>query len=93
MLHAKKSKSFIDIENAENKEMELEADNYSRNIILDEKIYLQFLNAKDYSKENIKRFAANNNIHPGIVVGRLQHDGKLGWNMYDELKQRYRWIN
>ena len=29
----------------------------------------------------------------GIVVGRLQHDKILGWNIYDDLKQRYRWIN
>lgn len=93
MLHAKKSKNFIDVEKVENKEMEIEADKYSRNTILDDKIYLKFLNDKDYTRENIKRFANNNNIHPGIVVGRLQHDGKLSWNMYDDLKQRYRWVN
>ena len=39
MLHAKKSKNFIDTEDTEDKEMELEADNYSRNMILNDNIY------------------------------------------------------
>ena len=93
MLHAKKSKNFIDVEKVENKEMELEADKYSRNMILDDNIYMNFLKENNYTKEKIIRFAKNNNIHPGIVVGRLQHDGKLSWNVLDELKQRYRWVN
>ena len=93
MLHAKKSKNFIDTEDTEDKEMELEADNYSRNMILDDNIYKDFVEENNYTKERIIKFAKENDIHPGIVVGRLQHDGKLGWNMMGELKQRYRWVN
>lgn len=93
MLHAKKSKSFIDTEDTEDKEMELEADNYSRNTILDDSIYHKFILERNYTKDNIRKFAISNEIHPGIVVGRLQHDKILGWNMYDDLKQRYRWVN
>ncbi len=91
MLHGKKSKNFIDTEDLENKEMEQEADNYSRNIILEDKKYTQFVNSKDYSKENIIKFANINNIHPGVVVGRLQHDGILSWGIYSDLKQSYKW--
>lgn len=43
MLHAKKSKNFIDTEDTEDKEMELEADNYSRNMILNDNIYKEFV--------------------------------------------------
>lgn len=94
MLHAKKSKNFIDYtEKDENKQMEIEADNYSRNTILDDNSYLKFIQERNYTKENIIKFAKNNEIHPGIVVGRLQHDKILGWNIYDDLKQRYRWVN
>lgn len=92
MLHAKKSKNFIDTEDTEDKEMELEADNYSRNMILNDNIYKEFVEKNNYTKERIIKFAKDNDIHPGIVVGRLQHDGKLGWNMMGELKQRYRWV-
>ena len=92
MLHARKSKNFIDTEDTEDKEMELEADNYSRNMILNDNIYKEFVEKNNYTKERIIKFAKDNDIHPGIVVGRLQHDGKLGWNMMGELKQRYRWV-
>ena len=87
-----KSKNFIDTEDTEDKEMELEADNYSRNMILNDNIYKEFVEKNNYTKERIIKFAKDNDIHPGIVVGRLQHDGKLGWNMMGELKQRYRWV-
>lgn len=94
MLHSKKGKNFIDcIEKDENKQKEVEADNYSRNIILEDDIYWKFVNENNFTKEKIIKFSKDNGIHPGIVVGRLQHDGKLGWNMLDELKQRYIWKN
>ncbi|MCZ6799476.1 MAG: HigA family addiction module antitoxin [Nitrospirae bacterium] len=33
-----------------------------------------------YSKINITRFANNNNIHPGIAVGQLQHRKEILWS-------------
>lgn len=91
MLHAKRSRSFfIDYnEEGKNKQMEMEADNYARNLILDDEIYDAFINKNNFSKENIIRFADDNAIHPGIVVGRLQHDGKLNWNKFSKLKKTY----
>lgn len=33
-----------------------------------------------YSKSRINQFAHIMKIHPGIVVGQLQHRGEIGWN-------------
>ena len=28
-----------------------------------------------------------------MMLSRLQHDCKLNWNVFDDLKQRYRWVD
>ena len=38
-------------------------------------------------KEEIIDFADRLNIHPGIVVGRLQHEGIIDYRWFNELKQ------
>jgi len=44
------------------------------------------------SSATIERFAKSIGIAPGIVVGRLQHEGKLPPNYCNELKQRLDWV-
>ncbi len=39
----------------------------------------------------IKRFASNIGIAPGIVLGRLQKEGRVPWNRLNHLKVRYTW--
>jgi addiction module HigA family antidote len=40
----------------------------------------------------IEEFAASAGIAPGIVVGRLQHEGLLGYDHGQDLKARYGWV-
>jgi HTH-type transcriptional regulator / antitoxin HigA len=37
----------------------------------------------------IRRFATQIGISPGVVVGRLQHDGALGWHQGNDLKRGF----
>ena len=39
----------------------------------------------------MEQFAKEVDIHPGIVVGRLQHEGVLAHGALNDLKVRYRW--
>lgn len=41
---------------------------------------------------SIMQFAQWLGIAPGIVVGRLQHDGVISFSACNELKQRYKWV-
>jgi HTH-type transcriptional regulator/antitoxin HigA len=41
------------------------------------------------SKEAVKQFAHKMNIHPGIVVGRLQHEGVIELSWMNDLKDRF----
>jgi addiction module HigA family antidote len=43
------------------------------------------------SKARIEAFAAELNVHPGIVVGRLQHEGRLPYTHLNGLRERLRW--
>jgi len=45
-----------------------------------------------YSKQKIRRFAARMGVHPGIVVGQLQHKKEIGWNHSREMLARVRHI-
>ncbi len=54
--------------------------------------YAAFLESEDYTEVSIKRFAAVLGIAPGIVVGRLQHDGHIEPNRCNSLKVRLKWV-
>lgn len=43
------------------------------------------------SADSVRSFAAKIGIHPGIVVGRLQHDGILPQTHLNSLKERIDW--
>lgn len=45
------------------------------------------------SKNAVKVFAQKVGVHPGIVVGMLQHKGRLPWTHMNDLKARYDWVD
>ena len=83
--HSKKE-VFIDLENDEKNDIENEADEFARNIIIPDNIYNKFIKeTKTYTEHIIKTFALENNINPGIIIGRLQKDGLIRWNEFNNL--------
>lgn len=82
---------LIDFENGKSK-MEIKADEFAKNILLDDKKYTCFIKAKDYSLNSIKGFAAENEVKPYIVIGRLQKEKRLNYNDYSQEKMTYDWF-
>jgi len=74
-------------------ELEAEADRFSSNLLIPENDYLKFIAIEDFSDKNVMTFAAMIEIHPGIIVGRLQHDHKIGYYQLNHLKVKYEWNN
>jgi len=72
-------------------DLEAEADRFAANFLIPTGKYLKLLRRRPMSKEDIKRFAEEIGIAPGIVVGRLQHDGHLAYRHCNELKRRLEW--
>lgn len=69
---------------------EQEADDFARNQLIPDNQYQEFVNNQSYTKNAILHFAKNIGIHPCIVLGRLQRDGHIGWNMYSDLRIQYK---
>ena len=59
--------------------LEAEADAFSQNTLIPKAEYDEFVMmcSSGFTAETIRSFAARINVLPGIVVGRLQHDGYL----------------
>ena len=70
---------------------ENEANGFAANILIPQNEYRRFITLGVYSKIAIKEFAGKNGIAPGIVVGRLQHDGHLPMSHCNDLKRRFQW--
>ncbi len=89
LLKHSKKEIFVDQEKDEKNDIELEADEYSRNVLISDRIFNDFVNSKRYMTERgIKAFAKENNISTGIVVGRLQKEKYIGWNEFNDLITR-----
>ncbi len=78
VIHSDQEKSITAQENA--------ADQFARNFLLPEKIFNQYLANEDFSEPGIIRLAQRMRVSPGIVVGRLQHEKRIPYSFYNQLK-------
>lgn len=85
VLHSKKEK-FIEFDKrslSTVQEKEKEADFFAADQLIPRKAYSDFIKAGNFSRGTVARFAQDIGVHPGIVEGRLCHDGvspKIGWS-------------
>lgn len=47
------------------------------------------INLKNFDKQSIINFAKEINIHPGILVGRLQKEEIIKYNFFNGLKEKF----
>ncbi|MDW7670348.1 MAG: HigA family addiction module antitoxin [Bacillota bacterium] len=71
-------------------EHEKEANRVAGNYLIPEKLYLKFIDRYEYrNKEAIVDYSNHIGIAPCILLGRLQHDRYLGYQMHNELKPSF----
>jgi HTH-type transcriptional regulator / antitoxin HigA len=63
------------------------ADTFARETLLPEANLQRWLRDHTIGRQTIKDFAASQGVAPGIVVGRLQRDGLIGWTQFNDLKR------
>jgi Zn-dependent peptidase ImmA (M78 family) len=71
-------------------EIDKEANKFASDFFIKPDLYELFLEKGSFTRQTIEVFAADNNILPGIVVGRLQHDGYIQKNEFNYLKTSFR---
>lgn len=67
-----------------------EADEMAANLLINAKEWNDFVSKKDFTLESIKTFASIINIHPSIVLGRLQKEKRVPYDRFTkELSVKY----
>lgn len=94
LLHGKQI-VFLEGDNREHEldKPEKEADRFAADKLIPPDDYNSFLKAEAFYPRNIEFFARRLGIDPGIVVGRLQHDGYFENSWHNDLRSRYEWKN
>ncbi len=94
LLHGKRD-VFLEekgVQGVEKDDKEQEADKFAADILIPPAELKRFLvSGQQQSKAGILEFATQIGIAPGILVGRLQHDGVLPSSHCNDLKQRFEW--
>lgn len=81
---------FVDFDSVQS-DMEAKADAFARDTLMDAKDYKRFVINKDFSLNAIDAFAGKQRVESYIVIGRLQSDGILGWEQYNDRMVYYKW--
>ena len=97
LLHAnsneeKKSVFLDDPVSSESTDIkEIEANKWASEMLIPESEMPSLVGLR--SKASVIEFANHIGVHPGIVVGRMQHEGVIDPSWFNDLKQRYQLIN
>jgi HTH-type transcriptional regulator / antitoxin HigA len=67
---------------------ETEATQFAANTLIPPRALAEFIQQNAFTSDSIHAFAEEQGIGPGIVVGRLQHDGILMPYQGNALKQK-----
>ena len=73
-------------------ELEEEANRFAAEMLIP-RDYQTSLSQLRLNRQDVLRFAHRVGIAPGIVVGQLQHTGRLRYDQLNGLKRRYEWEN
>lgn len=66
---------------------EVAANEFAREALLPTRVVDEWLGETTISRDAIQQFAQSQGVAPGIVVGRLQRDGRISMDRFNDLKQ------
>ena len=92
LLH--KKRTFIDSEriSPELRDQEREADAFAAQSLIPGASFNEFVRKGEFDRAAIERFAREIGVTAGIVIGRLQHEGRVApGSALNRLRERYEW--
>ena len=85
---------FVDFNSADRTGFaERVADDFATQQLIDKTAYSRFIREQNFSRYSIIRFAEQNGVLPGILVGRLHHDGVLPNSQFNDIRTQYCWAD
>jgi len=98
VLDREKKRTFVDQWNGQllkgindDPEAETDADRFAADILIPPDEWAAFVASGPWSPARVRDFAQRVGIHPGIVVGRLQHEGLVGYARLNDLRRKFVW--
>ncbi len=70
---------------------EAACDAFARDILISGGDWSAFTGGERFSERAVRAFAEESGVHPGIVVGRLQHERFIPFSSLNHLKMRLEW--
>lgn len=67
---------------------EKEANEFAKDFFIDKSAYMKYVSSANFDEHTIREFAHSQNVLPGIVLARLQHDGYISFDKLNYLKDR-----
>ena len=89
LLHGRKA-LFVDSPESPPTRQEEAANQFAEEILVPTEVRAEMFKLRRDAREVI-RFARRIGVSPGVVVGQLQHHGRIGRRQLNNLKRRYRW--
>lgn len=74
-------------------QQEIQADEFAANALVKTEDFEKFVLDGRFDLASIRCFAAQHNVMPYIIIGRLQKNGYLPYTSYSREKLRYKWKN
>lgn len=92
LLHGKRD-IFVEQKKSSQDLQEVEANNFASDFLIPPGDLRHFVSQRDFSLAAILNFAKSLKIAPGIVVGRLQHEKLIGYQVGTKFLVRVDWAN
>ncbi len=86
--HVRQMKKRLLIVDGEDEALEAEADAFARDVLIPPQPYAAFIGTGIYSEAAVLAFSASVGIDAGIVVGRLQKEGRLPYSHLNGLRKK-----
>lgn len=89
LLHAR-DRLFLEALQPMSTSEESEANDFARSVLIPAAYNEEFLNLP-LNHRAVISFSRRIGVAPGIVVGQLQHEGRIGFDWLNKLKRQYSW--
>ena len=94
VLEHETTRVFVDLSRDKRvDDSEAAADQFSSDLLIPRTDYQTFVGDGLFTGHAVREFAAELSVHPGIVVGRLQHDGHLRRNRLNSFRNRLKFVS
>jgi len=90
LFHGKR-KGFVDTEHADTTQEEQEADRFAADTLIPPPQFERVKQTPRHSEATVRAVAEEIGVPPGIVVGRLHHEGLLPHSHLNALRLRFAW--